>query len=53
MDQADITVGGYNELSVINLRRLFAHKGSNFMDLEKQIVEKIPPRRKLRIDTIF
>ncbi|XP_019192511.1 PREDICTED: uncharacterized protein LOC109186813 [Ipomoea nil] len=53
LDQADLTVGGYNELSVINLRRLFAHKGSNFMDLEKQIVERTPPRRKLRIDTIF
>ncbi|KAH0661873.1 hypothetical protein KY284_026804 [Solanum tuberosum] len=41
--QADLAVGSFSELSVINLRRLFAHKGSNFMDLEKQIAEKAPP----------
>ncbi|XP_059301544.1 5-amino-6-(5-phospho-D-ribitylamino)uracil phosphatase, chloroplastic isoform X1 [Lycium ferocissimum] len=53
LGQADLAVGGFSELSVINLRRLFAHKGSNFMDLEKQIAEKAPQRRKLTIDTIF
>ncbi|MCE3052219.1 hypothetical protein HAX54_051880 [Datura stramonium] len=53
LGQADLAVGSFSELSVINLRRLFAHKGSNFMDLEKQIVEKTPRRRKLTIDTIF
>ncbi|XP_059627911.1 5-amino-6-(5-phospho-D-ribitylamino)uracil phosphatase, chloroplastic [Cornus florida] len=51
--QADLAVASFNELSVINLRRLFAHKGSSFMDLQKQIVEKSPRRRKLTIDTIF
>lgn len=51
--QADLAVAKYNELSIINLRRLFAHKGSNFMDMQKQVVEKTPPRRKLRVDTIF
>ncbi|KAL8172338.1 hypothetical protein V2J09_024142 [Rumex salicifolius] len=51
--QADLAVGSFNELSVINLRRLFADGGSNFMDLQKQIVEKSPPKRKLTIDTIF
>ncbi|KAL8257416.1 hypothetical protein R6Q59_029457 [Mikania micrantha] len=51
--QADLAVGGFNELSVINLRRLFAHKGSTFMELQKQVVEKTPPRRRLTIDTIF
>ncbi|GMH19334.1 hypothetical protein Nepgr_021175 [Nepenthes gracilis] len=51
--QADLAVGNFSELSVINLRRLFAHKGFNFMDLQKQIVEKSPPKRKLSIDTIF
>ncbi|RAL52308.1 hypothetical protein DM860_016157 [Cuscuta australis] len=53
LGQADLTVGGYNDLSVINLRRLFAHKGSNFMDLQKQVMEKTPPRRKLTVDTFF
>ncbi|XP_024990244.1 5-amino-6-(5-phospho-D-ribitylamino)uracil phosphatase, chloroplastic isoform X2 [Cynara cardunculus var. scolymus] len=51
--QADLAVGSFNELSVINLRRLFAHKGSTFMELQKQVVEKTPPRRRLTIDTIF
>lgn len=51
--QADLAVGSFNELSVINLRRLFAHKGSNFMDLQKQVIEKTPPKRRLTTDTIF
>ncbi|XP_024018321.1 5-amino-6-(5-phospho-D-ribitylamino)uracil phosphatase, chloroplastic isoform X2 [Morus notabilis] len=53
LEQADLAVASFNELSVINLRRLFANKGSTFMDLQKQIVEKSPPKRKLTIDTIF
>lgn len=51
--QADLAVASFNELSVINLRRLFAHKGSTFMDLQKQVIERSPPKRKLMIDTIF
>ncbi|XP_026388875.1 5-amino-6-(5-phospho-D-ribitylamino)uracil phosphatase, chloroplastic-like isoform X1 [Papaver somniferum] len=51
--QADLAVGSFNELSVINLRRLFAHKGSTFMELQKQGTEKTPTKRKLTIDTIF
>ncbi|KAL2897117.1 5-amino-6-(5-phospho-D-ribitylamino)uracil phosphatase chloroplastic [Bienertia sinuspersici] len=51
--QADLAVASYSELSVINLRRLFAHKGSNFMDLQKQFTEKSPPKRRLTTDTIF
>lgn len=51
--EADLAVAGFNELSVINLRRLFAHKGYNFMDLQKQVVERTPPKRKLFTDTIF
>uniref|UniRef100_A0A7C9CLR1 Sugar-terminal-phosphatase n=1 Tax=Opuntia streptacantha TaxID=393608 RepID=A0A7C9CLR1_OPUST len=51
--QADLAVGSFNELSVINLRRLFAHKGSNFMDLQKQVIERTPPKRRLTTDTIF
>ncbi|PIN18461.1 putative haloacid-halidohydrolase [Handroanthus impetiginosus] len=53
LGQADLAVGNFNELSVINLRRLFANKGSTFMDLQKQVIEKTPRRRKLTIDTIF
>ncbi|KAL8539351.1 hypothetical protein ACS0TY_001107 [Phlomoides rotata] len=53
LDQADLAVASFNDLSVINLRRLFAHKGSTFMELEKQVIEKTPRRRKLTIDTIF
>lgn len=51
--QADLAVASLSELSVINLRRLFAHKGSNFMDLQKQLIEKSPPKRRLTTDTIF
>lgn len=51
--QADLAVASFGELSVINLRRLFAHKGSSFMDLQKQIIEKSPSKRKLMTDTIF
>ncbi|XP_010558056.1 PREDICTED: uncharacterized protein LOC104826835 [Tarenaya hassleriana] len=51
--QADLAVGNFNELSVINLRRLFANKGSTFMERQKQTIEKSPPKRKLTIDTIF
>lgn len=51
--QADLAVASFSELSVINLRRLFAHKGSSFMDLQKQIIEKSPPKRKLMTDTIY
>ncbi|KAF9595555.1 hypothetical protein IFM89_000692 [Coptis chinensis] len=51
--QADLAVASFSELSVINLRRLYAHKGSIFMDLQKQVVEKSPPKRKLTVDTFF
>lgn len=47
--QADLAVASFNELSVINLRRLFANKGASFMDLQKQIIETTPRRRKLTI----
>ncbi|KAE9587745.1 putative HAD-like domain-containing protein [Lupinus albus] len=53
LEQADLAVANFSELSVINLRRLFANKGSTFMDLQKQIIEKTPSKRKLTIDTIF
>ncbi|PKU81194.1 hypothetical protein MA16_Dca015670 [Dendrobium catenatum] len=52
LGQADLAVASYNELSVINLKRLFAHKGSNFMDLQKQIITKKPPQTKLSCDPL-
>nr|DAD35307.1 TPA_asm: hypothetical protein HUJ06_005947 [Nelumbo nucifera] len=51
--QADLAVASFSKLSLINLRRLFAHNGSAFMDLHKQIIEKAPFKRKLTIETIF
>lgn len=53
LEQADLAVARYSELSVINLRRMFAHKGLSFMDMQKQIIERSPPKRKLTVDTIF
>jgi hypothetical protein len=37
---ADITCGSLTELSVINLRRMFANMGQEFMDLQKQQARK-------------
>ncbi|XP_057509883.1 5-amino-6-(5-phospho-D-ribitylamino)uracil phosphatase, chloroplastic [Actinidia eriantha] len=51
--QADLAVANFNQLSVINLRRLFAETGSNFMDPQHEIIERPPPRRTLTIDTSF
>lgn len=53
LDQADLAIASFAELSVINLRRLFANKGSSFMDLQKQVIDKSTPKRKLTTDTIF
>lgn len=50
--QADFAVASFAELSVINLRRLFANKGSSFMDLQKQVNDKSQPKRKLTTETI-
>lgn len=40
LKQADITCGSLAELSVINLRRMFANMGSEHMDLLKQRAHK-------------
>lgn len=48
---ADLTVGSLKELSVYNIRRLFANKGGgNFMDLEKKIDDGVgqEPGRRVR-----
>lgn len=52
LTQADLAVSSFSELSVINLRRLFANKGAEFMDLQKQPAEKMPPKRVITTDTI-
>jgi hypothetical protein len=52
LTQADLAVSSFSELSVINLRRLFANKGVEFMDLQKQLEEKKPPKRRIITDTI-
>ena len=44
---ADLTIGAMTELTVYNLRRLFANRGNEFMDLNKQQVGQGPPRRRL------
>ncbi|KAI5066897.1 hypothetical protein GOP47_0017425 [Adiantum capillus-veneris] len=53
LTQADLAVSSFSELSVINLRRLFANKGAEFMDLQKQPAEKKPPKRRTATDTFF
>eukprot|EP00250_Pteridium_aquilinum_P019371 c24404_g1_i1 orf=165-1085(+) len=52
LTQADLAVSSFSELSVINLRRLFANKGAEFMDLQKQPAEKKPPKRIITTDTV-
>lgn len=45
---ADLTIGSMTELTVYNLRRLFANRGSEFMDLKKGRVGQGPRGRSLR-----
>ncbi len=44
LKQADLTVAGLDELTVYNLRRLFAHRGEEFMDLKTAQIGKKPPK---------
>ena len=44
---ADLTIGAMTELSVVNIRRLFANRGAEFMDLKKKRMSS-PPRRRIR-----
>lgn len=53
LTQADLAVSRFADLSVMNLRRLFANKGAEFMDLQKQAEPKQPAKRRLRNDTWF
>ena len=53
LTQADLAVGSFSDLSVINLRRLFAVRGTEFMDLQKQAEDKKPLARRIRNDTLF
>ena len=53
LTQADLAVSRFADLSVMNLRRLFANKGAEFMDLQKQADPKKPAKRRLMMDTWF
>jgi beta-phosphoglucomutase-like phosphatase (HAD superfamily) len=53
LTQSDLAVSSFADLSVMNLRRLFANKGAEFMDLQKQPEEKKPAKRRLMMDTWF
>ena len=46
LKQADLTVAGLDELTVYNLRRLFAQRGDEFMDLKTAQVKRKPPQRR-------
>ncbi|GAB4824176.1 hypothetical protein N2152v2_011222 [Parachlorella kessleri] len=48
LKNADLTCSSLGELTVYNLRRLFANRGAEFMDLRKQALGKRPPGRRLR-----
>ncbi|KXZ47777.1 hypothetical protein GPECTOR_33g659 [Gonium pectorale] len=43
---ADVTVASLSDLTVYNLRRLFANAGDEFMDLRKQRTDDKPPNRR-------
>jgi beta-phosphoglucomutase-like phosphatase (HAD superfamily) len=45
---ADLTITTMTELSVMNIRRLFANSGTQFMDLKKQRTGQGTNKRKLR-----
>ncbi|KAG7671543.1 putative 5-amino-6-(5-phospho-D-ribitylamino)uracil phosphatase, chloroplastic [Nannochloris sp. 'desiccata'] len=45
---ADLTISSMTELSVMNIRRLFANSGTQFMDLKKQRTGQGTNKRKLR-----
>ena len=53
LTQADLAVSSFADLSVMNLRRLFANKGAEFMDLQKQSEPKKPAMRKITMDTWY
>ncbi|CAI5987500.1 unnamed protein product, partial [Closterium sp. NIES-65] len=54
LKQADLAVSSYAELSVINLRRLFANRGHGIehMELKKQREEQGPKKRRWHTDTL-
>ncbi|KAK9836404.1 hypothetical protein WJX84_001269 [Apatococcus fuscideae] len=43
LKQADVTCSNMMELSVYNLRRLFANRGNEFMDVDKMFTGERPP----------
>ncbi|CAI7824121.1 unnamed protein product, partial [Closterium sp. NIES-54] len=55
LKQADLAVSSYAELSVINLRRLFANRGHGIehMELKKQREGQGPKKRRWHTDTLY
>lgn len=47
LQAADLTCSAMSELSVYNVRRLFANRGYEAMDLRHQFVGKKPTSRKI------
>ncbi|PSC73179.1 haloacid dehalogenase-like hydrolase superfamily [Micractinium conductrix] len=47
LKNADLTCASMAELTVYNIRRLFANQGSEHMDLTKKIAGQPPPRRRI------
>lgn len=52
LKQADLTCSSLAELSIINVRRLFAVRDSEFMALKKQGAER-PPRHRRTTNAVF
>lgn len=48
LKNADLTCASMGELSVYNIRRLFANRGSESMDLRHKFVGAPPPQRRVR-----
>ena len=51
LKHADVTCSDLRELTIINLRRLFASEGENFMDLKKERTEAMQSGMGTRIGT--
>ncbi|KAL4448919.1 hypothetical protein ABPG77_007636 [Micractinium sp. CCAP 211/92] len=47
LKNADLTCANMRELTVYNLRRLFANRGAEHMDLNKKVIGQQPPKRRI------
>ncbi|MEW5307356.1 MAG: hypothetical protein WDW38_001257 [Sanguina aurantia] len=53
LKQADVTCGRLSELTVYNIRRLFANQGSDFMSLELQTSNDKPKQGRKIVKAVF